>query len=472
MESRFLRPSRTIIATGAIALLTSLVTRPAANAQATGTQAPSGQQPAGQPGAAGQKNWKDRAEYDLYQKVGQTADPKAKLDLLNQWQDKYPQSDYSDLRDQLLDITLGQVAQTDPSSRPMVVKKASELLKRDPKNFRAATLIAVWGPVVGGANPSPDLQTQVQTGAQAVIDNAPTAFDPAKKPPAVSQEDFDKAKNQVLGIAHNALAWVATSKKDTKTAEAEYKASLQANPEQGTISYQYGKMLQEDKSVPDEQKYPTVLFEYARAGEATGPGALPAATQAQIMDYFKKVYTQYHGGTDGEDQLLSQAKTAAVPPDGFTITSAADAANKQADTMNQRIASDPAFKIWYAVKQSLTGDQGAQFFDKSVKDVEIPGGAEGVKNFNGTVISLDPADRPTKVVLGVEDPAKPDATLEFSQPLPASALDKIKVGQKLDFGGVADSYTKDPYMLTFKDPSVPGVQTAAPVRKGRHRTGR
>ena len=73
------------------------------------------------------------------------------------------------------------------------------------------------------------------------------------------------------------------------------------------------------------------------------------------------------------------------------------------------------------------------------------------------------------MVLGVEDPTKPDATLVFSQPLPASALDKIKVGQKLDFSGVAESYTKDPYSLTFKDPTIPGVQTTAPTRKGRAR---
>jgi hypothetical protein len=88
-----------------------------------------------------------------------------------------------------------------------------------------------------------------------------------------------------------------------------------------------------------------------------------------------------------------------------------------------------------------------------------------VKDFTGTVISVNPPDRPTTVVLGVEDPTKPDATLTFSQPLPAAALDTIKVGQKLDFSGIADSYTKDPYMLTFKDPSIPGVQTTAPARR-------
>jgi hypothetical protein len=75
-------------------------------------------------------------------------------------------------------------------------------------------------------------------------------------------------------------------------------------------------------------------------------------------------------------------------------------------------------------------------------------------------------------VLGIEDPTKPDATLTFSQPLPASALDKIKVGQKVDFSGVADSYTKDPFMLTFKDPTLPGVQTTAPAKHGTTRRRR
>ncbi len=456
MESLFLRLSKTIIASGAIALITS-VGGTAAPMQATPAQQPA----AGQQAAGTQKNWKDRAEYDLYVKITQTQDPKARLDLLNQWQDKYPQTDYSAERKQFFVITLEHSRKPILASRQMAIDKCSQILKTDPKNFRAAYVVALWGPAVGGTNPSPDLQTQVQTAAQAVIDNAPDAFDPSKKPARVSQADFDKAKSQTLGIAHNALAWVATSKKDTATAENEYKASLEANPDQGNIPAIYAKLLVDDKKVPEG------LFEYAHAGEYTGPGALPEATRKQLLDYFNKAYKDFHGSMDGADQMLTQAKTAAVPPAGLTVTSQAAQAQAQADETNKRIASDPAFKIWYAIKQQLTGDQGDQFFNSNVKDAEVPGGAEGVKTFNGTVISIDPPDRPTKVVLGVEDPTKPDATLTFSKPLPASALDKIKIGQKIDFSGVADSYTKDPYMLTFGDPTIPGVQTTAPARTGR-----
>ena len=456
MEFCYLRVARPVLVASALVLFTSVVSAPFASGQAA-----AGQQP------AAQKNYKDRAEYDLYSKVTQTSDPKARLELLNTWQDKYPQSDFSQERLQYFVATLAQLAASDPSQRQKLIEKCNDLLKMDPKNFQANYLISVWGPAVGGSSPSPELQSQVETAAHAAISNADSAFDPSKKPANISQADFEKAKSQAMAIAHNALAWVAVSKKDNATAANEYKASLEANPDQGTISYQYGTLVLGDKSIPEDQRYPVVLWEYARAAQYTGPGpTIPANAQTQVMDYVKKLYNQYHGSADGLDNLLSQAKTSALPPQGFSIGSASAAAAADAKKLQDRIDTDPGFKIWYAVKQSLT-EKGDAFFGSDVKDTELPGDTVPSKSFTGTVISLDPPDRPTKVVLGVEDPTKPDATLIFSQPLPASALDKIKTGEKLDFSGVAESYTKDPYMLTFKDPTIPGVQTTAPVRHGR-----
>jgi hypothetical protein len=466
VEISFLRASKSLAAAGALALLTGLCCVDIAIAQTTGQQAggQTGQQATGQAGQQPQKNYKDRAEYDLYSKITQTQDAKTRLDLLNQWQDKYPQSDFADDRMKYFINTLAQLAPNDPAARQQLIQKCQDMLKKDPKYFLADYYIALWGPAVGGASPPADLLSQVDAAAHGVLDGVEDTFNPSKKPANVSDAQWGTLKNQAVALAHNALAWEAASKKDTATAENEYKASLQANPDQGTVSAAYGKLLVDDK------KYPEGLFEYARAAQYAGPGpAVAPDARAKLLDYFNKAYKDFHGSADGADQILAQAKTSALPPADLNITSAADIANKQADAINARIASDPQFKLWYTIKQNLTGDQGDAFFNSNVKDAEIPGGAEGVKDFTGTVISIDPPDRPTKVVLGIEDPAKPDATLEFSQPLPAAALDKIKVGQKLDFSGVADSYTKDPYMLTFKDPTIPGVETTAPARKGRRK---
>jgi hypothetical protein len=462
-----MRAGKSIVAASAFALLTSAVSVPVAMAQDTSQQQQQ-QSSGGQSGAAGQaaggqqgataKNWKDRAEYDLYVKITQTPDPAARLQLLNQWQDKYPQTDYALERSQFYVATLNQLAAKDPSQRQLLIQKAGDLLKLDPKNFQALYAITFNGPLLGGQNPPPDLVTQVDSAAHGVIDGANDVFDPGKKPPNVSDADFQKFKNQALAVAHNALAWEALNKKDNPTAESEYTASLQANPEQGNISAVLAKMLVTDKKMPEG------LFEYARAGQYDGPGALPAATRQQVLDYFNKEYKAYHGSDDGKQQLLDQAKTSAVPPAGLQITDAQALANKEAGDLQKRIDSDPGFKVWYAVKQNLQ-DKGDTFFNSSLKEVDVPGESVPSKAFTGTIISVDP----NRVTLGVEDPTKPDATLEFSQPLNAAALDKIKVGEKLDFSGVVDSYTKDPYMLTLKDPTIPGVQTTAPVRKGRKR---
>jgi hypothetical protein len=446
-----MRATKQLTALSTLALLTGIIAMTAVSAQNTGNQ---------QQAATGQttKNYKDRGEYDLYSQVTQATDPAQRLKLLNTWSDKYPQTDFARERLEYYLATLNQLAKTDPSARKQLIDKAEEMLKLDPNNFTADYYITTAGPSVGGSNPSPELEGQVDAAAHGILDNVDKQFAPDKKPTNVTPEQWAQARAAATALAHNTLAWEDTTKKDTAGAEEQYKESLAADPTQLNVAVAYGKLLM------DEKKYQEGLFQYARAGSYDGKGALPDAARTQLLNYFKTVYKQYHGSDDGEDQVIAQAKTNALPPDGFKIEGQGDIENAKAKALNDRMAADPQFKLWYTIETNLKGDQSDQFFNSTVKDAEIPGGAEGVKNFTGTVISIDPPDRPTKVVLGVDDPATPDATLLFSQPLPASALDKIKVGQKLDFSGVADSYTKDPFMLTFKDPNIPGVQLSTPKK--------
>ncbi len=64
----FRRAGRILITASALALVPSFVVVPSAKAQAAAT--------------AGQKNWKDREEYDAFQKVQQSTDMKARLEAL------------------------------------------------------------------------------------------------------------------------------------------------------------------------------------------------------------------------------------------------------------------------------------------------------------------------------------------------------------------------------------------------------
>lgn len=450
MDFCFRQVSKAALAAGAFALLTSFVSVPAARAQ----DAAAGQQPAA---GAATKNYKDHDEYDLFLKITQTTDPKARLQLLDTWQDKYPTSDYAPDRAQYYVDTLSRLAPSDPTMRTKLIAKAQEQLKADPTNFRANYAISFWGPQVVGNPPAADLVTAVETSAKATVDGADTTFADAKKPPTVKPEDWAKFKSGAIAVGHNALAWAAQTKKDTATAESEFRASLTANPDQGNISAVLAHLLVDTK---DDKKYPDALYEYARAGQYSGPGpAVPADSRAKLITYFNDAYAKYHGSADGASQILDQAKTSALPPSGFTIGSAQAKAVADAANLQKRIDSDPAFKTWYAIESSIK-DKGDSFFTASVKDAEIPGGAD---KFTGTVITADPS----KVTLGVEDAAVADATILFTTPLKDTEAAKIKVGDKLQFSGVADSFVKEPYMLTFKDPTIPNVVTTAPVKTGK-----
>ncbi len=420
-----------------------------------GSQQPAqgAQQPAqGGQAAQGAKNWKDRPEYDLYNSIAHEQDPKKRLDLLDQWTQKYPKTDFEDLRTQAYLGTLGPLSQQDPSVRPKAMEYFKKTLSTDPKSFTALYWMAINAPEVGGASPTPDQLADAETAGNGLLQ--------AQKPAATSDADWAKAKAVTDALAHGSLGWAATAKKDYPTAQKEYEAYLKASPENANISYQLGQTLLLEKK---PELYSEALWSFARAGSYDGQGALPTDARTKVQAYFKKIYDQYHGSDEGADALISQAKAAPLPPDGFKVVSQADTANQEAAQLQSKITSDPSLGLWYSLQQSLTGDQGDSFFNNNVKDAEIPGGANNVKTFNGTVISADT----NKIVLGVLDPTKPDATLTFSEPIPADA---VKVGDKIEFSGVGDSFTKSPYMLTFKDPEVPGVKTIkAPVKKGPHR---
>ncbi len=82
----------------------------------------------------------------------------------------------------------------------------------------------------------------------------------------------------------------------------------------------------------------------------------------------------------------------------------------------------------------------------NVKDAALPRGANGVMKFKGKIVSMTPAARPKKSFSRSRSPAweTPKLTLETAFP------GKIELGDELQFEGVAKSYTKEPYMITFE----------------------
>ena len=107
----------------------------------------------------------------------------------------------------------------------------------------------------------------------------------------------------------------------------------------------------------------------------------------------------------------------------------------------------PIFAFWRdLVKEPLLKD-GDTYFD-TMKGALLPGEpgkAKGFEKFKAKLISMTPANKPKTLVLALEKPDVADVTLKFEEPLPGN----MEPGAELEFEGVPDSYTKEPFMVTF-----------------------
>lgn len=384
-----------------------------------------GQSPATQ---TGQKNWKDRAEYDLFDAITKDTNAKTRLEKLNQWKEKYPATDFMEQRRALYLTTYTSLGQVQDA-----LNTAKDILSQDPKDYAALSVEAYYIPITK-QQPSPEDLDTVEKAANAILGGA--------KPANVSDADWAKNKPAAESMAHTDLGWVAMNRKQYDTAESEFKKSLGIDPNSGQVPFWLANVILAEGK-PD--KYSEALYYYARAAAYTGPNALLPAGQQQVKDILTKYYTKYHGSNEGLDALLNQAKGSANPPANFRIVSVADIEKAKLQKEEAEAKANPALALWKSIKEALTGANGASYFDTSMKGALLPGGVNGIKYFTGKVISMEPAVRPKTVVVGIENGATPDATLKFETALPG----KVEPGTQLSFAGVAESYTASPFMVVF-----------------------
>jgi tetratricopeptide (TPR) repeat protein len=414
-----------------------------ARAQDQPAQQQSQQTPQAQPGQPGQPagTWKDRAEYDVVQAALKETDPKKKLELLNQWKEKYPNTDFKEMRlEAYLDAYQGL---KDPAQ---LLASAKELLALNPKNLKGLYWVNLLA--VSMNQTSPEMLDLADKSANGLLN--------AEKPAGTTDEAWKANKPQMEILGHRTLGWVSMQRKAYPEAEKELAAELKMNPADAEASYWLGTVILAQKK-PERQS--EALYYFARAAAYDGQGALDPARRKQIEAYVEKAYTTYHGkDPQGFQQLLQMAKTSAFPPADFKILSEGEVSEHKEQ---QLAASNPSLAFWVKLKTALTAQDGMQYFDSGMKNAMIP--PEGQPALTGTVISQEPARNPKVVVLGVESPTTPEVTLRFETPLAGSA----QPGQQIQFRGVASSFTQQPFMVTFdtERKNITGWPTPAPAAK-------
>jgi tetratricopeptide (TPR) repeat protein len=400
------------------------------------------------PAAAAQdkkKEWKDRAEYDLFESITKTQDPNQWLAALDKWKQQYPQTDYADIRRKLYLAAYRQL------NKPrQAFDAAQEVLKDNPNDLVALSAILQF--IYPLVPPNTPQLTEPQTAdlgvaekaASTVLNNLDAVYSKDNRPPDMTDDQANKARPELKTFAQKTVGYIALVRKDNEKAVTELTKALQLDPNQAQVSFWLGTAtLAQNKAHPELQ--PLALYDFARAAAYSGPGSLPASDRKQISDYLGKVYAQYHGSAEGLDKLMAQAQSVALPPAGFSIKTKADFDREKAEAEDAAAKANPMLALWRNIKKELQSDNGQGYFDANMKGAELPGGVNGVTQFRGKLVSATPEMRPKTLVLAMEDPSKPDVTLKLDSPLPG----KMEAGGEIRFSGVADSFAKDPLMVTF-----------------------
>ncbi len=354
---------------------------------------------------AKQKAVKDQGEYDIIQLAQKETDPQKKLDVLKQWEQKYPDSDF--------------------------------------KNDRTLAVLNAYSQIMGKVlttQATPEIMDASVKAAGVILDGLDKFFSNDLKPDALDAAAWAKAKKDTEVQAHYVLGYIAYQRKADPDAEKEFKTVLMMSPKfSGLVSYWYGTVIIRQK---DKARIPEALWHFARSVVVDGPTALDPQTKTAAEGYLKRQYDGYHGSTEGLDELKAKAMNDPLPPAGFTIKSIIEIEAEAEKDIAKFLSEHPDIKLWRQIRDALKADDGAAYFEK-LKGAQLPPDTQtDFKMFKAKVVSQT---SPKELVISVDNNQGSDAVIKFDGLL----LKPIDPGTKFEFKGVVDAYTKDPYTLTF-----------------------
>ncbi len=406
----------------------------------------SGQQAAAD--AAKGPQWKDRAEYDVFEEYSKAKDGKAKLAGLDKWSKANPDSEFAPQRDEYYLGVLDELKDVRKG-----FEKAKELRAKNPSHYYSiASILTKIYSLPGRA--AADLTT-AEDAAKYVLENTDKVFSAENKPatlePAQWAPLMAQNKPVISGLALRTNAWIWVERKDDARAEVELTKVLQSDCDQPQWSYMMAvAKMNQYKNNKDLTKVPGGIFHQVRTAVYAGPNAaqISAANRAAYLASAKSIYKQYHGSEDGFPSVEAAAKANCMPPSDFKIESITEIQTR--DMQNREVweKEHPDLAFWDNImKGPLTGASGESVFETNFKDSLIPPGPPGTpfSTFKAKIISLTPETSPKEMTVAVFNGQDADAKLTFDPPLPGT----MPLGSEIEFKGVPTAFQKDPFMVTF-----------------------
>ena len=405
--------------------------------------------------AQAQKNWKDQAEYDLYLQITKATVPDQQLQLMNQWKEKYPESEYKLERAQTYLLVYNK-----KNDAAGLYKSSLDLLALDPKSFQALYWLTLLT-VSMDKKEADILETGIKS-ANGLIAALDATYEPGKKPAATTEEQWKQQRNDLEVQALKTLGWVEWQKKKYTEAEKYFVKALALSPNNAEMSYFLGTVIALQK---DAKRQAEAMWHFARAGNLEGPGTLDAVRKGQVSKYFERVYTSFAGDDKKEmSEIIDKAKASVMPPPEFKIKSKEE---KMGENLEKFKSENPMLYQYMEIKKALKAADGDTYWG-NLKDAELP-------TFKGKIVSMKPETNPKELVLAVETADQPEVTLVLEKALRG----KADVGTEIQFTGVAKEFTKEPFTLTLEVeneklkgwPVTGPAPKAAPVKKAAPKTG-
>ena len=397
-----------------------------APAQAAPAQAA---QPAAQPcRPVPKKEIKDPAEYNSYTTSLNAADPKTKILGFENFVRLFPNSAYKEDALEQLMTAYQQAGET-----AKMVDAAKQLLQVNPNNVRALALLAYIARASAG---QPGALQQSITDARTYGEKGLQALNVMPCPEGASPADVEKLKKQTSVIFQGAVGFSALQAKDYPAAQQAFQAAVNQEPPtpQDSLQDVYSLALAYLEPKPSN---PQGLWYIARAVALSNGNA-------QIANYGKSKYIKYHGGDDGWDQLLTQAKSAAsnAPPQTFAVAPAPSPAEQAAKLANTVDPKKMDFGQWELVLSA--GDAATQEKVWSqIKGIEVP--------FAAVVIDSTKTKLSLAATADAIEQKKADVTVTMTGPIPATMMSKVAPGQEVQLVAKPASYTPNPFMMEMNE---------------------
>lgn len=418
-----------------LALAASVLSAQTAPAPA-GQAAPAAQAaPSGQAAAPQQKTIKDPAEYNAYVTAVNQTTPATKAQAFEAFLQQYPNTV---MKPESLEALMGAYQQMGDLQK--VADAANRLLQASPNNIRALFVLAYLHRTQAEAGQNSQ-QNVVQ--AREFGERGLQTLQTWTKPEGMQEQEFQQQKQQMAVIFNGAVGFGALQQKDYATAAKFLQAAVDAGPASpinaGNI---YPLAIAYLESQPIN---PAGLWYVAKAAALTNNN--PA-----VVRYGKSKYTKYHGGDDGWDQLLAQAKAAPgmQPPAGWAVAPAPTPAEQAAKLVASKPVAQMSFDEFQLILTSGNEQAAAQVWNQ-LKDKEIA--------FEAKVIEADK----TKLMLAAtaEDiqANKADVELTMSAPIPANLMPKPAAMEKVQ--GKPQTYDANPFVIHMSEGVFIGKKPAA-----------